>query len=121
VSFRSSQETKGRNYSSIFLWIIIVTEEEIIRRQEEGKESRIEKLENKGKQTYESNNSNISGSGSLAAAASPNDYFLAEVLKEATSHACFLFFSKPLSSESAGGGDVVESLSSQDSLASSLS
>jgi hypothetical protein len=112
VTLRSSRETKGGNYSSIFLRIIVVTEEEIIRRQEEGKDSRIEKLENKGKQTDESSNSNISGSGSLAAAASPDVSFPAEVLEEATSPARFLFFTKHLSPESAGGGHIVESLSS---------
>jgi hypothetical protein len=78
-------------------------------------------MENKGKQTYESSNSNISGSGSLAAATSPDVSFLAEELEEATSPAHFLFFSKPLSPESAGGGNIVESLSSRDSLASSPS
>jgi hypothetical protein len=37
----------------------------------------------KEKQTYESSNSNISGSGSLVAAASPDVSFLMEVLEEA--------------------------------------
>jgi hypothetical protein len=48
----------------------------------------------KEKQTYESSNLNISGSWSLAAAASPDVSFLMEVLEEATSPTRFLFFSK---------------------------
>jgi hypothetical protein len=73
------------------------------------------------KQTHKSGNSNISGSESLAAAASPDASFRTEVLEEAKSPTRFLFFSKPLSSEIAGGGDVVESLSSRDPSASSPS
>jgi hypothetical protein len=73
------------------------------------------------KQTHESSNSNISGSGSLVAAASPDVSFLIEVLEEAASPARFLFFSRSPSSEIAGGGDVVESLSSRDPSASSPS
>jgi hypothetical protein len=66
-------------------------------------------------------NLNISGSGSLPAAASPDDSFRMEVLEEATSPTRFRFFSKFPSSELAGGGNVVESLSSRDSSASSPS
>jgi hypothetical protein len=44
-----------------------------------------------------------------------------EVLEEANSLTHFLFLSAPVSSESAGGGDVVELVSSSDSSASSLS
>jgi hypothetical protein len=45
----------------------------------------------------------------------------AEVLEEANSSMDFLFLSIPVSSESVGGGDVVELVSSFDSSASSLS
>jgi hypothetical protein len=44
-----------------------------------------------------------------------------EVLEEVKLSTRFLFLSAPVSSESAGGGDVVELVSSSDSLASSLS
>jgi hypothetical protein len=57
------------------------------------------------KETHESSNSKISGSGSLATAASPDVSFLTEVLEEATSPTRFLFFSKPLSSVLAVGGN----------------
>jgi hypothetical protein len=56
----------------------------------------------------------MSGSESLAVAGSPNASFRAEVLEEAMSPTRFLFFSRSLSSEIVGGGDVVESLSSRD-------
>jgi hypothetical protein len=45
----------------------------------------------------------------------------AEVLEEANSSTRFLFLSTPVSLESAGGGDVVEVVSSSDSSASSPS
>jgi hypothetical protein len=44
-----------------------------------------------------------------------------EVLEEVNSSTRFLFLSAPVSSESAGGGDVVELVSSSDSSASSPS
>jgi hypothetical protein len=44
-----------------------------------------------------------------------------EVLDEVSSSTCFLFLSAPVSSERAGGDDVVELVSSSNSLASSLS
>jgi hypothetical protein len=44
-----------------------------------------------------------------------------EVLEEVKSSTCFLFLSAPVSSKSAGGGDVVELVSSSDSSASSPS
>jgi hypothetical protein len=44
-----------------------------------------------------------------------------EVLDEVSSSTRFLFLSAPVSSESAGGGDVVELVSSSDSSASSPS
>jgi hypothetical protein len=44
-----------------------------------------------------------------------------EVLDEASSSTRFLFLSAPISSESAGGGDVVELVSSSDSSTSSPS
>jgi hypothetical protein len=78
-------------------------------------------LENKKNSTHESSNSNISISDTLAAAGSPDASFRTEVFEEARSPTCFLFFSRPLSSESVGGGDVVESLSSRDPSASSPS
>jgi hypothetical protein len=46
----------------------------------------------------------MSGSESTGAADSPDASFRVEVLEEATSPKRFLFFSKPLSSELAGGG-----------------
>jgi hypothetical protein len=111
LSLGSSQKAKGRNYSSILPQLIVITKEEVIRHQEEEEEeeSRIEKLEN------------MSGSESLIVAGSPDASFRTEVLEEATSPKRFLFFSRSLSSETAGGGDVVESLSSRDPLASSPS
>jgi hypothetical protein len=48
-------------------------------------------------------------------------FFGIEVLEKAKSSVRFLFFSRPLSLELAGGGDVVESLSSRDSSDSSPS
>jgi hypothetical protein len=48
----------------------------------------------------------------MAVAGSPDVSFRAEVLEEATSPMRFLFFSKYLSLELAGGGDIVELLSS---------
>jgi hypothetical protein len=121
LSLGSSQKAEGRNCSSILPQLIIVTKEEVIRHQEEEDESRIEKLENKMKSTHESNNSNMSGSESLAVAGSPDASFRVEVLKEATSPTCFLFFSRSLSSEIAGGVGVVGPLSSRDPSASSPS
>jgi hypothetical protein len=78
-------------------------------------------LINKTKQTHESSNSNIWSSESLAAAGSSDASVGIEVPEEAMSSVCFLFFSRPLSLELAGGGDVVESLSSRESSASSPS
>jgi hypothetical protein len=46
------------------------------------------------------------------AAGSPDASFELEVHEETRSSGRFLFFSKPLSSEMAGGGDVVEPLPS---------
>jgi hypothetical protein len=61
-----------------------------------------------------------STSSSIAGALSVTVLY-AEVLEEANSSMCFLFLSIPMSSESVGGGDVVELVSSSDSLASSPS
>jgi hypothetical protein len=73
------------------------------------------------KQTQDSSNSNISGLESLAAAASPDASFRTEVLEEAMSPTCFLFFSRSLSSETVGEGSVVGPLSSRDPSGSSPS
>jgi hypothetical protein len=59
--------------------------------KKKGKSQGSKNQESKVKQTHESSNSNISGSGSLAASASPDVSFLTEVLEEAMSPACFLF------------------------------
>jgi hypothetical protein len=79
----------------------------------EGKNSAIEELEYN---TYDAKRSKYSISstrtGALPAAAE---------LDEAISSTCFLFLSTPVSSTSAGGGDVDELVSSSDSLASSSS
>jgi hypothetical protein len=58
---------------------------------------------------------------SSRAGASTVTVLWAEVLEEANSSMRFLFLSIPVSSESAGEGDVVELVSSSDSLASSPS
>jgi hypothetical protein len=47
--------------------------------------------------------------------------FCAEVLKDVKSSTHFLFLSAPVSSDSAGGGDIIELVSSSDSSASSPS
>jgi hypothetical protein len=62
------------------------------------------------------NSTSSSRTGALLAAV-----LCTEVLDEVNSSTRFLFMSAPVSSESTGGGDVVELVSSSDSSASSLS
>jgi hypothetical protein len=62
------------------------------------------------------NSTSSSRAGALLAAV-----LCREVLEEVNSSTRFLFLSAPVSSKSAGGGDVVELVSSSDSSASSLS
>jgi hypothetical protein len=62
------------------------------------------------------NSTSSSRTGALLAAV-----LCIEVLEEVNSLTRFLFLSVPVSSESKGGGDVVELVSSSDSLASSPS
>jgi hypothetical protein len=62
---------------------------------------------------------NLTSSSSIGASSAAVLY--AEVLEEANSSMRFLFLSIPVSSESAGGGDVIELVSSSDSSASSPS
>jgi hypothetical protein len=70
--------------------------------------------------THESKASKSSSSSSRAEA-SPATFLWAEVLKERSSLTHFLFLSRPRSSESAGGGDVVELVLSSESSVSSPS
>jgi hypothetical protein len=70
--------------------------------------------------TYESIRSkNLTPSSSKGASAAA--VFYAEVLEDVKSSTRFLFLSAPVSSDSAGGGDIIELVSSSDSSASSLS
>jgi hypothetical protein len=62
-----------------------------------------------------------SSSSSSRVEASPATFLWAEVLEERSSLTRFLFLSRPRSSESAGGGDVVELVLSSESSTSSLS
>jgi hypothetical protein len=62
------------------------------------------------------NSTSSSRTGALLA-----DVLCIEVLEEVNSSTHFLFLSAPVSSEIAGGGDVVELVSSSDSSASSPS
>jgi hypothetical protein len=72
------------------------------------------------RKTYDAMRSKNSKPSSRIGASSAT-VLCAEVLKEASSSTRFLFLSIPVSSESAGGGNVVELVSSFDSLASSPS
>jgi hypothetical protein len=76
--------------------------------------------ENKQQNTHESMRSKSSTSSS-GAEVSPITVVCAEVLEERSSIAHFLFLSTPRSSESAGGGDIVELVSSSESSHSSAS
>jgi hypothetical protein len=57
----------------------------------------------------------------LGAEGFPSAFFGADVLEERSSSRCFLFLSRLGSSKIAGGGDVVELLSSRETSASSSS
>jgi hypothetical protein len=70
--------------------------------------------------TYDARRSKNSTSSSRTGA-SLAAVLCTEVLDDVSSSTCFLFLSAPVSSERAGGGDVVELVSSSDSLASSPS
>jgi hypothetical protein len=72
------------------------------------------------KNTYDARRSKYSISSSRTGALLAT-VLCREVLEEVKSSTRFLFLSAPVSSESAGGGDVVELVSSSDSLASSPS
>jgi hypothetical protein len=76
--------------------------------------------ENKQQNTHESMRSKSSTSSS-GAEASPITVVCTKVLEERSSITRFLFLSTPRSSESAGGGDIVELVSSSESLLSSPS
>jgi hypothetical protein len=76
--------------------------------------------ENKQQNTHESMRSKSSTSSS-GVEVSPITVVCAEVLKERSSVTRFLFLSMPRSSESTGGGDIVELVSSSKSLPSSPS
>jgi hypothetical protein len=82
------------------------------------KERKNNKITETRRNTYDAMRSKNSTSSSRAGASSVAVLW-AEVLKEANSSTRFLFLSIPVSSESAGGGDVVELVSSSDSSASS--
>jgi hypothetical protein len=88
-----------------------------ITRQKEGKYGVIEELE---ENTYDARRSKYSMSPTRTEALSAAA-FCREELKEANSSTRFLFLSTPVSSESTGGGDIVELVSSSDSSASSPS
>jgi hypothetical protein len=76
--------------------------------------------ENKQQNTHESMRSKSSTSSS-GAEVSPIIVVCAKVLEERSSVTCFLFLSTPRSTESAGGGDIIELVSSSESLPSSPS
>jgi hypothetical protein len=72
------------------------------------------------KKTYNARRSKYSMSSSRTGALSATVLWR-EILKEVKSSTRFLFLSTPVSSESVAGGDVIELVSSSDSLASSPS
>jgi hypothetical protein len=72
------------------------------------------------KNTYDAMRSKNSTPSSRIGASSAA-VLCAEVLEEVNSSTCFLFLSTPMSSESAGGGDVDELVSFSDSSVSSPS
>jgi hypothetical protein len=121
ASSGSSQSSRERNYSGIFLWLVIITKRKLFDIKKTGRVEERNTLIKKTEQTHKSSNSNIWSSESLAATGSSDAFVGIEVLEEAKSSVRFLFFSRPLSSELAGGGNVVESLSSRESLTSSPS
>jgi hypothetical protein len=88
-----------------------------ITRKKESKNSEIIELAENTYDAIRSKNSTPSSSTGASLAA----VLCTEVLEEVNSLTRFLFLSAPVSSESAGGGDVVELVSSSDSLASFLS
>jgi hypothetical protein len=88
-----------------------------ITRKKESKNNEIIELAENTYDAIRSKNSTPSSSTGASLAA----VFCIEVLEEVNSLTCFLFLSAPVSSESAGGGDVIELVSSSDSSTSSPS
>jgi hypothetical protein len=108
-----SQRFKRTSCRIIFLRNIVITKEKycvLTGRKIEVKDKTKKQAQENG-ETHESSASNISKLEVSIAASFPDASFELEVHEETRSSGHFLFF-KPLSSEMAGGGDVVEPLPS---------
>jgi hypothetical protein len=114
MTLGGSRRTKKRSCCNILLWIVIVTKEKNFDINEKGKKNsrrskneqkEVVKLTSPGHQKFRSQKL-------WRRRAPPDASFGLEVLEEIKSSIRFLFFSRFLSLEMAGGGDEVEPLSS---------
>jgi hypothetical protein len=116
--FRAVEVVKGRTTVVAFFGLLSLLKRKIIRVQEKEKINR-KKIQRR--YTYESCNSKISRPEPLEVVSSCGTSFRLDVPEEVRSSVHFCFFSAPWFSDSASGGDKVESLPSREPLASSPS